>query len=176
MNKCIAWPGPALCLMIVIGLMIVSGCGYRFEGGGFINNDVSRVSVSVFKNNSTESRAGISFTNELVREITAKTDTRVVSSGDTTRNISGTVRSITFSTLSRSSEEDVTERQVKATVDVVLTGADGKILWSVKNFSATESFNVSNNAVNDEANKREAVDLIAERVAERLVSQMTNDF
>jgi hypothetical protein len=30
--------------------------------------------------------------------------------------------------------------------------------------------------VDDEANKREAIDLIAERVAERLVSRMTNDF
>lgn len=50
----------------------------------------------------------------------------------------------------------------------------------MKNFSATESYQVSDKVsgitVDDEANKREAVDLIAERVAERLVSQMTNDF
>jgi uncharacterized protein YkuJ len=61
-------------------------------------------------------------------------------------------------------------------VDVVLTGAEGKVLWSVKNFSATESYEVSISSVDDEANKREAIDLIAERVAERLVSRMTNDF
>ena len=162
--------------MMVFFLMIGPGCGYRLVGGSFINNDVNRVSVAIFENKSIESRAGISFTNELIREITAKTDTIVLGAGSTTHKISGTVQSITFSTLSRSSSEDVTERQVNAKVDVVLTGAGGKILWSVKNFSATESYQVSSSSVDDEANKREAVDLIAERVAERLVSQMTNDF
>jgi len=162
--------------MIISILMIGPGCGYRLAGGGFINNDVTRVSVAIFENKSTESRAGISFTNEMIREITAKTDTIVVGDGNATRNISGTVQSITFSTLSRSSSEDVTERQVNAKINVVLTGTGGNILWSVKNFSATESYEVSSSTVDDEANKREAVDLIAERVAERLVSQMINDF
>ena len=162
--------------MVVSSLMIGPGCGYRLAGGGFVYNDVARVSVAIFENKSTESRAGISFTNELIREITAKTDTIVVDAANATRKISGTVQSITFSTLSRSSSEDVTERQVNAKVDVVLTGAGGKILWSVKNFSANESYEVSSSTVDDEANKREAVDLIAERMAERLVSQMTNDF
>ncbi|NWH04775.1 hypothetical protein HXW94_07210 [Desulfobacter latus] len=170
MKKRIAWP------MMAFFLIICSGCGYRLAGGGFIHNDVTRVSVAIFENKSTESRAGISFTNELIREITAKTDTIVVDADNATRKISGTVQSITFSTLSRSSSEDVTERQVNARVDVVLTGTGGKVLWSVKNFSASESYDVSSNTVNDEANKREAVDLIAERVAERLVSQITNDF
>lgn len=172
MKKCIAWLVVASVLIIGSG----SGCGYRLEGGGFINNDVSRVSVAIFENKSTESRAGISFTNELIREITAKTDTIVVDADSATRKISGTVQSISFSTLSRSSSEDVTEREVNATVDVVLIGAGGKILWAAKSFSATESYEVSDDSVDDEANKREAVDLIAERVAERLVSQMTNDF
>lgn len=170
MKTCVAW------LVVAAVLMIGPGCGYGLDGGGFINKDVPRVSVAMFENKSTESRAGISFTNELIREITAKTDTIVVGADNAARKISGTVRSITFSTLSRSSSQDVTERQVNAKVDVVLTGAGGKIIWSVKNFSATEFYNVSNIAVDDEANKQEAVDLIAERVAERLVSQMTNNF
>ncbi|WP_321492436.1 LPS assembly lipoprotein LptE [uncultured Desulfobacter sp.] len=170
MRQCVPW------VLAALFVMIGSGCGYRLEGGGFINSDVTRVSVVMFENRSTESRAGISFTNELIREITAKTDTVVVAAGDTTRKISGTVHSITFSTISRSSSENVMERAVTAKVDVTLTGAGGNILWSVKNFSATESYRVSSISVNDEANKREAVELIAERMAERLVSQMTNDF
>lgn len=170
MKKCIAW------LVTALVVMIGSGCGYTLQGGGYINKDVTRVSVVMFENKTSETKAGISFTNELIREITAKTDTIVVGADIATRKIKGTVKSITFSTLSRSSSEDVIEREVTARVDVVLTGADGKILWSVKNLSAKESYQVSNIGVNDDANKREAVDLIAERVAERLVSRMTNDF
>ncbi|PIE62949.1 MAG: hypothetical protein CSA25_02550 [Desulfobacter postgatei] len=170
MKTSMAW------LMLVSFLITTQGCGYRLAGGGFLVNDVPRVSVAIFENKSSESRAGISFTNELIREITAKTDTIVVGAGNATRKISGKIQSITFSTLSRSSSEDVTKRQVQALVDVVLTGAGGNIIWSVKGFSAKKAYTVSSSTVDNEANKREAIDLIAKRVAERLVSQMTNNF
>lgn len=164
---------------IVIVLMVAAaGCGYHLAGGGYLNGTVTRVSVSVFENKSSETRAGISFTNELIQEITQKTDTQVVDGA--ARVVSGTVKAITFSTLSRSSSTSVTERKVTAVVDVKLTGPEGDILWSVKDFSATESYTVSDSesegTVEDEASKREAVDTIAQRVAERLVSRMTSNF
>ncbi|MCG8632875.1 MAG: LPS assembly lipoprotein LptE [Desulfobacterales bacterium] len=163
-------------ILMAAVMAVVAGCGYKLAGGGYLNEDVARVAVAVFENNSSESRAGISFTNELVTEITQKSDTEVVDQSKTTRVITGTIRSITFSTLSRSSTEDVTERQVTAVVDVKLSGPDGEILWSVSGFSAKESYTVSDDTVDDEANKSDAVDTIAERVAERLVSQMLSNF
>ncbi len=156
--------------------MAAAGCGYKLAGGGYIRDDVTRVAVAVFENNSSESRAGVTFTNELIREITAKSDTQVVDESNSTRVITGVVKSITFSTLSRSSTEDVTERRVTAVVDVKLSGPDGEILWSIKGLSANESYTVEDDTVDDEANKSEAVDTIAERVAERLVSQMQSNF
>lgn len=157
-------------------VVAAAGCGYRLAGGGYLNEGVTRVAVAVFENKSAESRAGVSFTNELIREITEKSDTQVVDASGATRVIEGTITSITFSTLSRASTETVTERRVTAVVDVKLTGPDGDILWSVKGFSANESYTVAADTVNDEANKREAVDKIAERMAERLVSQMMSNF
>ena len=154
----------------------VAGCGYHLVSGGYLYDNVTRVSVNVFENKSAEARAGIAMTNELIHKIIEKSDTIVVDADTTTRKITGTVQSISFSTLSRSSAENVTERQVQVVMDVALVGGADKILWSVKNFSATESYSVSNNSVNDEANKRQAIDLIAERAAERLVSKMMSNF
>ena len=159
---------------LIAGLVV--GCGYHLEGGGYINEDVTRVSVVVFENKSSETRAGMSFTNQLIQEIQAKTDTVVVDSDQATRKIMGTVNAITFSTLSRSSSEAVVERQVKSLIDVQLIGVDGETLWSVKNFSSTESYTVDEDTVNDESNKAAAVEKIALRSAERLVSQMTSNF
>jgi outer membrane lipopolysaccharide assembly protein LptE/RlpB len=162
---------------IITGLIsVVAGCGYHFEGGGYINEGVTRVAVEVFKNKSSETNAGIIFTNEFIREILEKTDTSVVDSARASNRILGTVNSITFSTLSRISAEEVVERQVTAMVDVQLVSADGKVLWSVKNFSSKESYAVEDETVNDEINKREAVDTIAQRISERVISQMKSNF
>ena len=44
---------------MLIGLIaMVTACGYRLEGGGYINKDVSRVAVTVFENRSEERRVG----------------------------------------------------------------------------------------------------------------------
>ena len=159
---------------LVAGL--VAGCGYHLEGGGYINEGVTRVAVDVFENKSSEARAGMSFTNHLIQEIQTKTDTAVVDSDKATRKITGIVNAITFSALSRVSTETVVERRVTALVDVQLTGPDGEILWSVKNLSSKESYAVDPNKVDDEANKRAAVEKIALRSAERVVSQMMTNF
>lgn len=159
---------------LVAGL--VAGCGYHLEGGGYINEDVSRVAVDVFENKSSETRAGMSFTNQLIQEIQTKTDTAVVDSDKAAFKIVGSVNAITFSALARVTTETVVERKVTALVDVQLTGPDGEILWSVKNLSSTESYEVDPNKMDDEANKREAVEKIALRSAERVVSQMMTNF
>lgn len=163
---------------LITGLVagLVAGCGYHLEGGGYINEDVTRVAVAVFENKSSETRAGMSFTNQLIQEIQAKTDTVVVDSDKATRKITGTVNAITFSALSRTTSETVVERRVTALVDVQLTGPDGEILWSVKNLSSKESYTVDPNKVDDEANKREAVEKIALRSAEQVVSQVMTNF
>lgn len=157
-------------------ITMIASCGYRFEGGGYVNEDVARVSVEVFENKSSETRAGIIFTNEFIREILEKTDTNVVDSSKTNHRIRGVVNSITFSTLSRTSVEEVVERQVTAMVDVQLVHRDGKIIWSVKNFSSREDYTVEEDKVNDEINKREAVDKIAQRISEKVISQMKTNF
>ncbi|MCP3944781.1 MAG: hypothetical protein GY710_25340 [Desulfobacteraceae bacterium] len=167
----------SILFFMMAGLIaLVPSCGYRLEGGGYINENVTRLAVEVFANKSSETRAGVSFTNELIQEIQARTDTEVLDSSKATRKIVGTINSITFSTLSRSSTESVVERQVKALIDVQLLGPDGSILWSVKNFSSTEPYEVVENTVNNDANKRAAVDKIAKRSAERLVSMMSSNF
>jgi outer membrane lipopolysaccharide assembly protein LptE/RlpB len=162
---------------MLIGLIaMVTACGYHLEGGGYINQDVTRVAVLVFENKSSETRAGMSFTNNLIQEIQTKTDTVVVDLDKTTRKIVGVINSITFSALARTNIETVVERQVTAVVDIKLVEPDGDIILSVKNMTATESYQVDSDKVNDTASKQAAVDKIALRTAEKVVSQMMNDF
>ena len=164
-----------LCILVVL-LLLLSGCGYRLEGGGYIYQGVSRVGVEVFENKTSQTRAGIDFTNELIREIQEKTDTKVVDPAYAARKIKGVIKAITFSVLSRSSAETVVERNVTAVVDVQLLDTDDDVLWSVTNFSSSESYLVDENKINDEATINEAIEIIAQRIAQRLVSQMMVNF
>lgn len=166
------WAGAAGILI----LLLLSACGYRLEGGGQVHPDVARVGVEVFTNRTTHTHAGIDFTNELIREIQDRTDTRVVAPEDAAFLIKGTVRSITFATLSRSSTETVTERRVTAAVDVQLVSPDKKTLWSASDFSAFESFVVGADTIDDAANIQKAIEIIAKSMAERIVSQMSANF
>ena len=161
---------------VIATMCATAGCGYHLADSSYLQDEVSRVGVRIFENHSSESGAGISFTDELIREVTEKSITRVVDPADAGWVISGTIQAITFATLSRSSTEDVTERKVTARVDVALLRPGGEVVWSVKDFQADESYTVASDTIDDEANKAEAVDTIAERVAERLVSQMMSNF
>jgi outer membrane lipopolysaccharide assembly protein LptE/RlpB len=154
----------------------ISSCGYHFEGGGYITNDVNQVSIKVLENKSSETNAGIAFTNALIREMIQKTDTKVVDESKAVAFLEGTIKSITFSALSRSSTESVTESRVSAVVDLKLIDKDGEVLWSVKNFASKEDYTVSPDTVTDETNKREAVLKIALRNAEKTISSLQNDF
>ncbi len=158
------------------GLVFFASCGYQFEGGGYLHQDVTRVGVTILKNNSSETGAGITFTNAFIEEILERTDTTVVDPSRATVVLEGTIKSITFSTLSRSTTESVVGRRAWATVDVKLIRTDGEVIWSVKDFTSHEDYTVSEDKVEDEQNKREAVAKIATRTAEKLVSKLLTNF
>ena len=155
---------------------MITACGYQFEGGGYINKDVTRVAVKVLENRSAEIGADVIFTNALIREILQKTDTKVVDEATATAVLEGTIKAITFSSLSRSSVESVVERGVSAVIDLQMVNKEGEIIWSVTDLSSSDHYKTSQNIVTDEGNKGTALDKIATRTAERILSRMLSNF
>jgi len=164
-------------LILSVLLFMLTSCGYQFEGGGYLNSDVTHVAVEMMDNKSAVTGAGVVFTNALIKEILEKTDTKIVD--DTTKAVAvlkGKVNSITFATLSRSTTESVVERRILANVDMQLVDKDGQIVWSVKNFTSREEYKVSEDKITDDSNKRDAVVKIATRNAEKVIIRMMNKF
>ena len=154
----------------------MAACGYQLEGGGYINKDVTRVAVKVLVNNTSETGADVIFTNALIREILQKTDTKVVDEATATAVIEGTIKSVTFAALSRTTVESVIERGISATMDIQMVNKDGEVIWSAVNLSSTESYTTSRDIAADEGNKGTALEKIATRSAERIVSRMLSNF
>ena len=157
-------------------VVFFTSCGYQFEGGGYINKDVSSVAVRALKNTSSETGAGIAFTNALIQEIIQKTDTKVVEESLASAFLEGTIKGITFTTLSRSTTESVLERRISATVDLKLINREGEVIWSASDFTSYEDYTVSQDNITDEGNKKAAVDKIAIRSAEKLISNLMTNF
>jgi|JFJP01.1.fsa_nt_gi outer membrane lipopolysaccharide assembly protein LptE/RlpB len=162
--------------IIICLFSFIVACGYQFEGGGYINKDVTRVAVKVLGNKSAETGADVIFTNALIREILQKTDTKVVDEATATAVIEGTIKAITFSSLSRATVESVTERRVSAVMDFKMVSKDGEVIWSAMDLRSNESYNASQDRAADESNKGTALEKIAVRSAERVVSRMLSNF
>jgi outer membrane lipopolysaccharide assembly protein LptE/RlpB len=164
-----------LSILIFICLLL-SSCGYHFEGGGYVGDDIRTMVVNVLENKSAESGAEVTFTNALIREILRVTDTRVVRENESDHLLSGALETIRFQTLSRITTESVIERRVTATISLQIRDGNGDVVWSVKDFTVDEDYTVSADNVTDENNKSKALEEIAEKAAERLVSQMLSNF
>ena len=164
-------------LVLFVLLFVLTSCGYQFEGGGYLNSNVTHVAVEMMDNKSAATGAGVVFTNTLIKEILEKTDTKIVD--DTTKAVAvlkGRINSITFATISRSTTESVVARRISANVDVQLVDKDGQIVWSVKNLTSREEYQVSKDKITDDSNKRDAVVKISIRNAEKVVLRMMNKF
>lgn len=162
--------------LIICLFPFIVACGYKFEGGGYINKDITRVAVKVLENKSSETGADVIFTNALIREILQKTETKVVDEATATAVISGTIKAITFSSLSRVSVESVIERRVSVVMDLQMVNKEGEVIWSAMDLNSNEAYKTTQDTVTDEGNKGTALEKIAVRSTERIVSRMLNNF
>lgn len=166
----IAVPGfLLLCLML-------AGCGYHIEGYTVLPGKVRTVHVGLIENRSDRTGAEYLFTNALISEIMERTAADIVPLDRADARITGVIRSITVGALTRSSDDDVLQGRVSASVDLALSAVDGHRLWSVRGMHHSEIYTASTANITDEAAKSEAVDRIAQRLAEKLVSSMTDQW
>lgn len=161
---------------LAVLVLLLTGCGYTFSNSGPLPGNVSRISVTMFENQSFETGAESIFTSALIRELVQKSDAMVVGRDKAEAFISGTVRSITVGALTRTVDDAVVERQVSAVIDLDMVDSNGEVIWSVRSFSSNEAFTARSDNAMDEAGKREAIQIIAERISERIVDRMRDRF
>lgn len=153
----------------------------------------------VFKNKSSQVGAEIIFTNALIEELMRNSSVTVVNADSDepeelktddreSKNkrpfnnstpdavIYGTIVSVSFDALSRTSEDVVYKRGLNAVVNVEMKGKKGDILFSLNNFTQSDSYAVTHDNLIDESAVKSTLKIVAERFARRVVSQMTDDF
>jgi len=156
----------------LIFLFLMGGCGYHIQGNTSLPTGIKVVHVTLFENRSGESGAENTFTNAFIKELLMKTNAQVSDESHARGFITGIIRSISVGDLTRSSDDAVLQGQVRATMDLSMADDKGHVVWEVKGYSDNKVYTASSSNVTDESAKREAVEEIANRLSEKLVSAM----
>jgi len=166
-------------LIILVSLFILSivgSCGYKFSGGGLLPGKTKLVAVNMFENKTFESGVENIFASALSLELMGKSDSEVVNLEDADAYFKGVVKSVSITTLTRTSTDAVIERRVSAVIDLQLIDKQGNVLWSVKDFKGDEEYQVTTENLTDMASRTTGLRKIAERIAQKVVSRMLDDF
>ncbi len=158
-------------ILVLIPLIFLAGCGYRFTVGGPLPAGLDSVAVTVLENRTAEIGAEQIITSELIYEFTRNGHpVRGVETADGV--LSGTVAGMDVETVSRAGEITSLERRITATVRLRLVDGEGETIWSAGDVRASEAYAVFSEKVATETAKREAIRTLARRLAERVYGRI----
>lgn len=163
-------------LAAVLCVAALAGCGYRLAGTGELPGGVKRIAVNMFANRSSENGIEATITNALIDEFT-RHQQAVVPVEKAQATVTGSIDSISWDTLSRRGLNAATERRVNVMISLVLKGMDGKVLWQRSGLSANQAYAVVNgDKPATDVNRRQAIELAVQRIAETAYRRMVANF
>jgi outer membrane lipopolysaccharide assembly protein LptE/RlpB len=163
---------------VAVALIFLSGCGYRFSGGGELPAGVQRIFLVIFDNRTSE----IGVENDLAASM-ANTFTTLGNKDALAGNrqnadaeLNGAISSIEIFTVSRRVQTVSAERRVVITVSARLTSTDGRVLWQSEALSVSQAYRVALGNQETEADKRAAIRSATELLADKIYNNLTSNF
>jgi outer membrane lipopolysaccharide assembly protein LptE/RlpB len=162
---------------ILVGLwVVVSGCGYRFVGGGSFPGGIQNVFVEILENKTADVGIENTFTNDLIYEITRTGAVKLTSENKAQGVLTGSITRISNETVSRRDQKEAAERRLTVYVDLQLKATDGRVVWSGNSIAANETYPVDPLKEQTEKNKSDAFEALSRRLAEVINNRLTSDF
>ena len=164
--------------LIILSIITMIGCGYRFAGQGQFPSGVERIFIEVFENQTSKTGIERIVTNQVVFEFTRQREQSIASSTENADAVlKGVIKKIRTQTISRIGTEVASEREVTMTVDLKLVKQDGgEIIWAAKGITDRQTYDASENKQEEDRNEALALARLSERMSERIFSRLTNDF
>lgn len=161
----------------LIAVGILSGCGYRLAGRGELPGDTQTIAVRMLENKSSETGVETLITNALINELNRRRRGSVVDADRADAVLSGTIESLSWDTVAHIGVNTASERRVYATISLTLTDRSGNVLWKRSGLSGEQAYAVLNdNKPQTEYNRRQAIAVLAQQVAENVYRRLTDNF
>ena len=166
-------------ILAAVAAVSFYACGYRFADTGQFPADVSSIFIQLFENRTSEVGIESVFTDELTSQFTSRGNAQTLTDSATRSDavLSGVIKRVDITNISKISEMVVSERRVVVTVAASLVASDGKTVWQVGSVSGTGTYEVDQDDHEiTEGNKREAIAVAAQRIAQILYNSLIQDF
>ncbi|MGB5422712.1 MAG: LptE family protein [Desulfobacterales bacterium] len=163
---------------MILAVLTITSCGYRFSGGGELPGEVKRVFITIFNNRTSELGVENVLAAQLTDEFLSLGPKGVLASERQTADaeLSGVISSVVINTVTLRTQLSSAERRVRITVAARLTGTNGKVLWRADALSASQPYNVEADKLTTDVNKRAAINSAARLLAETIYNSMTSAF
>jgi hypothetical protein len=164
-------------VIIVLIALLCYACGYRFGRESGFPGDSDRLFVKLLENRTQETGVESIVTAALLSELTLR-KTHGLASGidDADVVLSGEVEEVAIRTISTRNKDTSGERRVTVSVDLELKKQDGSVVWAANGFTDDEGYIVDTDKERTDQNRRDAIRVLSQRIAERAVNRMSDDF
>jgi outer membrane lipopolysaccharide assembly protein LptE/RlpB len=174
-----SWPA-ANRWLIVLGIFLLSGCGYRAgSGASRLPSQVRSIAVPAFVNQTQTYRVEQVLTAAVVREFLTRTQYRISSnaSEDADLTLRGTVVGTQFAPVTYDSQTGrASSALVTVVVRVSLMDRKGNVVWSNPGYTFRDQYQVSRELSSFFEEDQPAVDRLARDFARTLVSNIVEAY
>ena len=164
-------------IIIILIAVLCADCGYRFAGQSGFPGGGDRLFVKVLENRTQETGVENIVTAALLSELTYR-KTHGLASGidDADVVLSGEVEAVTIRTIATRKKDTAGERRVTVSVNLNLRKQDGSIVWAATGLTDNEGYFVDADEERTDQNRRNAIGVLSQRIAEKVVNRLSDDF
>jgi outer membrane lipopolysaccharide assembly protein LptE/RlpB len=164
-------------LWIPTCLALLGGCGYHVAGKETHSPPgLKSVAVPSLKNQTLEPGIESHFTQAFLRQFIKDRRVNVVDRKEADAVLEGTVKSFYLLSSAYDRSGFATEFQTIVVMDIVLKKRNGDVLWKENDLVERAWYRTSPSVVISEDNKQNAIQKVAESVAERVVNRFFYNF
>jgi outer membrane lipopolysaccharide assembly protein LptE/RlpB len=164
-------------LLLTLCLVLPWGCGYHLAGKEtHLPPGVGSVAIPTLKNQTFEPGIETHFTQAFLRQFILDRRVKVVDRKEADLILEGTIKSFYLLSSSYNKAGFATEFQTVVVMDIALKRRNGEILWSERDLLERAWYRTSPSVIASEDNKQNAIQKVAESVAERVLNRFFHNF
>ena len=164
--------------IVLMLLLLLSGCGYHLPGRGTgLPDDVQNVVINPFVNKTTEPFIETQLTNEVRDQFARRRTLDVVANVDQADVVlHGTIVGYRANSIAYDTNDDITEYRLTITVEAKLARVNGEdVLWQ-GTVSWSDEFFASDDRAQQDYRESQAQEQVTRRLAQEVYNRITDNF